>query len=122
MTNLARPRLRLADSLAGASPGAEASVAVPTDRDKGNPRGGRLGTGISDDTSPRAGPASTGGLAARVPLGLPSLTEYVDCRFELDCVSALRHPLAASGWLNDPANRECLAGAIELVRIEPEKL
>ena len=31
--------------------------------------------GISGDTSPRAGPASTGGLAARVPLGLSSLTE-----------------------------------------------
>jgi uracil-DNA glycosylase len=61
-----------------------------------------------------------GGLAARRLLGLKSVTEAVGRRFELDGAVAipLPHPSGASGWLNDPANRERVAGAAELVRLE----
>jgi uracil-DNA glycosylase len=61
-----------------------------------------------------------GGLAARRLLGLKSVTEAVGRRFELDGAIAipLPHPSGASGWLNDPANRERVAGAAELVRLE----
>jgi uracil-DNA glycosylase len=61
-----------------------------------------------------------GGLAARRLLGLKSVTECVGRRFEYEGVAAipLPHPSGASGWLNDPANRERVAGAAELVRVE----
>ncbi|MDX6508070.1 MAG: uracil-DNA glycosylase [Gaiellaceae bacterium] len=61
-----------------------------------------------------------GGLAARRLLGLQSVTESVGRRFELEGAVAipLPHPSGASGWLNDPANRERVAGASELVRLE----
>ena len=61
---------------------------------------------------------TVGGLALRRLLGLPSLTPCVGERFELDGtpVIPLPHPSGASGWLNDPANRERLATAVGLVR------
>ncbi len=61
-----------------------------------------------------------GGLAARRLLGLTSVTESVGRRFEHDGAVAipLPHPSGASGWLNDPANRERVSAAAELVRDE----
>jgi uracil-DNA glycosylase len=61
-----------------------------------------------------------GGLAARRLLGLKSVTECVGRRFEWNDAVAipLPHPSGASGWLNDPANRERVAVAAELIRDE----
>jgi uracil-DNA glycosylase len=71
---------------------------------------------------------TVGGLALQRLLGLPSLTSCVGKRYELDGtpVVPLPHPSGASGWLNDPTNRELLAAAAALVRHElsglyPEK-
>lgn len=63
---------------------------------------------------------TVGGLALRRLLGLPSLTQCVGERYERDgaVVVPLPHPSGASGWLNDPANRERLATATALVREE----
>src|SRR5438105_14041406 len=51
---------------------------------------------------------TVGGLALRRLLGLPSLTPCVGERYELHGtpVVPLPHPSGATGWLNDPANRE----------------
>jgi uracil-DNA glycosylase len=61
-----------------------------------------------------------GGLATRCLLGLKSVTECVGRRFEHDGAVAipLPHPSGASGWLNDPANRQRVAGAADLIRAE----
>ena len=61
-----------------------------------------------------------GGLAARRLLGLKSVSESVGRRFDHDGAVAipLPHPSGASGWLNDPANRERVAAAAELVHLE----
>jgi uracil-DNA glycosylase len=61
---------------------------------------------------------TVGGLALRQLLGLAVLTPCVGQRLELDgtAVVPLPHPSGASGWLNDAANRERLAGAAALVR------
>jgi uracil-DNA glycosylase len=61
-----------------------------------------------------------GGLAARRLLDLKSVTECVGQRFEHDGAVAipLPHPSGASGWLNDPANRERVYGAASLIRSE----
>lgn len=63
---------------------------------------------------------TVGGLAARRLLGLGSLTDAVGRRFDLDGtpVVPLPHPSGASGWLNDPANRERLARALASVKAE----
>jgi len=60
---------------------------------------------------------SVGGLALRRLLGEPSLTECVGSRFELAgaTVVPLPHPSGASGWLNQPANRERLERALDYV-------
>ncbi len=65
-----------------------------------------------------------GGLAVRRLLGLKSVTESVGSRFERDGAVAvpLPHPSGASGWLNDPANRERVAAAAELVRLELSRI
>ncbi|MFL5940664.1 MAG: uracil-DNA glycosylase family protein [Gaiellaceae bacterium] len=61
-----------------------------------------------------------GGLAARRLLGLTSVTEMVGRRYEHEGVVAipLPHPSGASSWLNDPANRDRVAGAAALIRDE----
>jgi uracil-DNA glycosylase len=61
-----------------------------------------------------------GGLAAKRLLGIARVTECVGRRFEHDCAVAipLPHPSGASGWLNDPANRERVADAAGLIREE----
>jgi uracil-DNA glycosylase family 4 len=63
---------------------------------------------------------TVGGLAARRLLGLASVTAAVGQRFELHgaAVIPLPHPSGASGWLNDPANRERVSAAADLVRAE----
>jgi uracil-DNA glycosylase len=63
---------------------------------------------------------TVGGLAARALLGETSLTACIGTRRELAgaVAIALPHPSGASGWLNSPANRELLAHATELVRVE----
>jgi uracil-DNA glycosylase len=67
---------------------------------------------------------TVGGVALRRLLGLPSLTPSVGERYELGGtpVVPLPHPSGASGWLNDPANRERLERAAELVRAEIRRL
>jgi uracil-DNA glycosylase len=61
-----------------------------------------------------------GALAARRLLGLKSLDECVGRRYPLGEAIAvpLPHPSGASGWLNAPANRERLQGALAVVREE----
>jgi uracil-DNA glycosylase len=67
---------------------------------------------------------TVGGLALRRLVGLPSLTPCIGEKYELNgtAVVPLPHPSGASGWLNDPANRERLATAVELVRSELRRL
>ena len=59
-----------------------------------------------------------GGLAAKQVLGLTRLTDSIGTRFILgDAVAVpLPHPSGASGWLNDRANRERLARAVEVLQ------
>jgi len=66
---------------------------------------------------------TVGGLAAKALLGRTSL-DCVGERCELDGTAAipLPHPSGASGWLNSPANRELLDGAVALVREEIGRL
>jgi uracil-DNA glycosylase len=63
---------------------------------------------------------TVGGLAARRVLGLGRLTDHVGERLELGSTVAipLPHPSGASGWHNDPANRDRLARAVRLIRSE----
>ena len=65
-----------------------------------------------------------GGLAIRRLLGARPLAERVGQSFDLDGVVAipLAHPSGASGWLNDPANRERVARAASLIRAELSQL
>ncbi|MDQ3983271.1 MAG: uracil-DNA glycosylase family protein [Actinomycetota bacterium] len=55
-----------------------------------------------------------GGLAARRLLGLTRVSEYVGRTYDLHGAVAipLPHPSGASGWLNEPANRAQLEGAL----------
>jgi uracil-DNA glycosylase len=61
-----------------------------------------------------------GGLAVRQLLGRASLTDCIGERFVRGAAAVvpLPHPSGASGWLNDPANRERLERALALVRAE----
>jgi uracil-DNA glycosylase len=61
-----------------------------------------------------------GGLAARRLLGLRRVTDCVGRHFEHGEAVAipLPHPSGASGWLNDPGNRELVARAAALIRAE----
>jgi uracil-DNA glycosylase len=61
-----------------------------------------------------------GGLAAKRLLGIARVTECVGRVFDHDGAVAipLPHPSGASGWLNDPANRERVSAAAELIREE----
>ena len=67
---------------------------------------------------------TVGGLALRRLLGVTSLTEAIGTTFRHgdSTVVPLPHPSGASGWLNEPANRERLATAIDLVRDELRRL
>jgi uracil-DNA glycosylase len=61
-----------------------------------------------------------GGVAIRRLVGKVPLADCVGRRYPLASGVAvpLPHPSGASGWLNQPANRERLATALELVREE----
>lgn len=61
-----------------------------------------------------------GGLALRRLLGGSRLTECIGSSYALGGAVAipLPHPSGASGWLNEPANRERLEAALALVRSE----
>jgi uracil-DNA glycosylase len=61
---------------------------------------------------------TVGGLATREALGLARLADCVGTEHRLgDAVAIpLPHPSGASGWLNEPENRERLEHAIALVR------
>jgi uracil-DNA glycosylase len=61
-----------------------------------------------------------GGLAIRRLLGLSGLAACVGERYAFGEAVAvpLPHPSGASGWLNDPANRERVAGAVALLWTE----
>ncbi|MFL5954938.1 MAG: uracil-DNA glycosylase family protein [Gaiellaceae bacterium] len=67
---------------------------------------------------------TVGGLAARRLLGIKSVTECVGVRYEIGGAIAipLPHPSGASSWLNLPANRERVAAAVALVRVELARL
>jgi uracil-DNA glycosylase len=67
---------------------------------------------------------AVGGLSARRLLGIANLTEAIGRRYELDGATAipLPHPSGTSRWLNDPANRERLAAALDVVRTELRRL
>ncbi len=67
---------------------------------------------------------TVGGLAARQLLGARSVGECVGLRYELGGAVAvpLPHPSGASSWLNVPANRARVAGAVELIRAELAQL
>jgi uracil-DNA glycosylase len=67
---------------------------------------------------------TAGGLALRALLGLPSLTECIGERYELDGVPVipLPHPSGASSWPNVPANRARLDVALALVQQELARL
>lgn len=63
---------------------------------------------------------AVGGLSARRLLGVTNLADCIGRRYELDGGVAipLPHPSGTSRWLNDPANRERLAGTLEVVKQE----
>jgi uracil-DNA glycosylase len=67
---------------------------------------------------------TVGGLALRRLLGLSGLADCVGRRFELGeaAVVPLPHPSGASGWLNDPANRELVTVATKTIRAELRRL
>ncbi len=67
---------------------------------------------------------SVGGLALRRLLGFSSLTACIGERYELGGtpVVPLPHPSGASGWLNDPANKNRLAKALAIVQEELKRL
>jgi uracil-DNA glycosylase family 4 len=58
-----------------------------------------------------------GGLAIRHLLGRSNLTECIGQTFELDGATAipLPHPSGVSLWLNDPAHRNLVQRAVELI-------
>ena len=61
-----------------------------------------------------------GGLAARRLLGIARLDEAIGKRFSWNGATAvpLPHPSGVSRWLNEPANRERVARAADLIRAE----
>jgi uracil-DNA glycosylase len=67
---------------------------------------------------------AVGGLSARRLLGVSNLGDCIGRRFELDGAVAipLPHPSGTSRWLNDPANRNQLAGALAVVHNELARL
>ena len=63
---------------------------------------------------------TVGGLALHTLAGLDRLTAVVGTRLDLDGTPLvpLPHPSGASGWLNEPTNRQSLERALALVRDE----
>jgi uracil-DNA glycosylase len=63
---------------------------------------------------------AVGGLSAKRLLGVSNLADSIGRRFDLDGAVAipLPHPSGTSRWLNEPANRERLAGALAVVNDE----
>jgi uracil-DNA glycosylase len=63
---------------------------------------------------------AVGGLSARRLLGVSNLADCIGRRYELDGAVAipLPHPSGTSRWLNAPANRERMAGALDVVKQE----
>jgi uracil-DNA glycosylase len=67
---------------------------------------------------------AVGGLSAKRLLGVSNLGDCIGRRFDLDGAVAipLPHPSGTSRWLNEPANREQLAGALAVVKDELGRL
>jgi uracil-DNA glycosylase len=67
---------------------------------------------------------AVGGLSARRLLAVTNLGDCIGRRYALDGAVAipLPHPSGTSRWLNDPANREQLAGALAVVKDELARL
>ncbi len=67
---------------------------------------------------------AVGGLSAKRLLGVSNLGDSIGRRFDLAGATAipLPHPSGTSRWLNEPANRERLAGALDVVRDELARL
>ncbi|MEP6978848.1 MAG: uracil-DNA glycosylase family protein [Thermoleophilia bacterium] len=66
-----------------------------------------------------------GGLAIKRLLGMSGLASCIGRRYELDDGAAaipLPHPSGASAWLNSPANRTLVEGAVDLIRAELTRL
>ena len=66
-----------------------------------------------------------GGLAIKRLLRVSGLAACIGRRYELDggaTAIPLPHPSGASSWLNSPANRALVAGAVELIRAELARL
>lgn len=65
-----------------------------------------------------------GGLAIDLYFAKTPLADLIGRRLERDGITLvpLPHPSGASRWLNDPANRALLAGALEIVREEWDRL
>jgi uracil-DNA glycosylase family 4 len=65
-----------------------------------------------------------GGLAIRRLLGIANLGSAIGNRFEHAdaAVVPLPHPSGVSRWLNDPANRARVGGALELIEAELRQL
>jgi uracil-DNA glycosylase len=63
---------------------------------------------------------AVGGLSAKRLLGVSRLADSIGRRYDLDGAVAipLPHPSGTSRWLNDPANRARLAGALAVVKDE----
>jgi uracil-DNA glycosylase len=67
---------------------------------------------------------AVGGLSAKRLLGVSNLGDSIGRRFDLEGATAiaLPHPSGTSRWLNDAANRERLAEALDVVRDELARL
>ena len=66
-----------------------------------------------------------GGLAIKRLLGVSGLAACIGRRYELDggaTAFPLPHPSGASSWLNSPANRALVEGAVDLIRTELARL
>ena len=66
-----------------------------------------------------------GGLAIKRLLGVSGLAACIGRRYELEggaTAFPLPHPSGASSWLNSPANRALVEGAVDLIRAELARL
>ena len=66
-----------------------------------------------------------GGVAIKRLLGVSGLAACIGRRYETDggaTAIPLPHPSGASSWLNSPANRALVEGAVDLIRVELARL